>query len=63
MDFKKLIWRAIRGSVYASVSLFLGSKLGDYLPPEAVTAIATGLLLAVDKAFGVGALVSGAPAK
>ena len=58
MDFKKLIWRAIRGSVYAAVSMFMASKLGDYLPAEAVTAIATGLLLAVDKLLGVGGLVS-----
>lgn len=60
MDFKKLIWRAIRGSVYAAVSTFLALKLSAYLPAEAIAAIAGALLLAIDKALGVGSLVAAA---
>lgn len=57
MDIKKLIWRAVRGTAYAAVSAWLSGHV-SFLPPEVLTSIATGLLLAIDKALGVGGLIA-----
>jgi len=63
-NFKKLAWRFTRGAVY----IFLSGLAAKYGPAIGVneTAAASaigGILLAADKALGVGGLVSGEPTK
>ena len=62
MRFKKLAWRFGRGLVYTFLS-GLAAKYSPVLGPEVSASIVGGILLTLDKALGVGAIVSGAPAK
>lgn len=59
---KKLAWRFGRGVLYVFLS-GLAAKYTTFLAPEVSASLIGGALLAADKAMGVGALVSGAPAK
>ena len=70
MRFKKLAWRFGRGFVYvllsglaAKYAPILDPVLGPALGPGATASLVGGALLALDKAFGIGGLVSGAPTK
>lgn len=70
MNFKKLAWRFGRGVVYvflsglaAKYTPVLDPILGPALGPGATASLVGGILLALDKAFGVGALVSGTRVK
>lgn len=65
MSFKKLGWRFIRGAVMvflsgvaAKYAPVLDPLLGPAMGPGATAALVGGLLLAVDKALGIGSLVA-----
>lgn len=62
VDWKKLAWRFGRGTVYVFLS-GLAAKYSPVLGPDLSASLAGGILLALDKALGIGGLVSGAPAK
>ena len=62
MQWKKLGWRFLRGGVYVFLS-GLAAKYSPVLGPELSGSLVGGILLALDKAAGVGSLVSGAPMK
>lgn len=50
--FKRMIWRAMRGSVAAIIAAFLADHAQKYgIDPTTVTGIGTGILLALDKLF------------
>lgn len=56
VSIKKLAWRFGRGVVYVFLS-GLAAKYSPILGPEVSASIVGGVLLALDKAMGVGALV------
>jgi len=50
--FKRLIWRALRGSVAAVIAAFLADYAAKYgIDPTTVAGLGTGILLALDKLF------------
>ena len=55
VDWKKLAWRFGRGAVYVFLS-GLAAKYSPVLGPELSGSLAGGILLALDKALGVGGL-------
>lgn len=64
MNWKKLGWRFVRGSVYvllaglaAKYAPILDPLLGPSLGPGATASLTGGILLALDKALGLGAVV------
>lgn len=62
MNWKKLAWRFGRGTVYVFLS-GLAAKYTPVLGPELAASLAGGILLALDKALGVGGLVAPASSK
>ena len=62
MNFKKLAWRFGRFGVYALLT-GVAAKYQGIIAPELAAGVIGGLLGALDKALGLGAIVSGAPAK
>ena len=56
MSFKKLGWRFLRGGVYVFLSGLAATKF-PLLGPEVTAAAIGGILAALDKALGVGAIV------
>ena len=58
----KLAWRFGRFGIYALLTGF-AAKFQGIVDPTVAAGVIGGLLAALDKQFGVGGLVSGAPAK
>ena len=59
---KKLAWRFVRGVVYVFLS-GLAAKYSPILGPDVSASIVGGILLAIDKALGIGGLVAATPSK
>lgn len=57
VDIKKLAWRFARGTIYVFLS-GLAAKYTPVLGPELSASLAGGILLALDKAIGVGGWVA-----
>ena len=62
MRFKKLAWRFLRGGVYVFLA-GLAAKYSPVIGEEATAVVVGGILGAIDKALGIGALVSSTSTK
>ena len=62
VNFKKLAWRFGRFGIYA-VLTGVAAKFQGFIDPTVAAGVIGGILAAVDKQFGIGGIVSGAPAK